>query len=100
MRASAGLIALVFAISTLPAASHETHAGPTGWSYDPECCGGQDCERVDEARIKVWLTPQGYTVDGLFIEESRVRRSKDNDWHACFWPKGKLHCLYRPPQGS
>jgi hypothetical protein len=67
--------------------------------YPVECCGEYDCSPIDDARVRV--VEGGYLVDGKhFIETSRVRQSKDSDYHACFWPADRLWCFFIPPMGS
>jgi len=49
----------------------------------------------------VRVVPGGYLVDGHHFKPlSEVRVSKDNDYHACFFPADRLWCFFVPPMGS
>lgn len=69
------------------------HQAPSGWSYEPFCCGGQDCAPVSG----VTATPFGWHVAGEFIayNDPRIRRSQDGSFHLCRSARG-THCLYVP----
>lgn len=68
--------------------------------YPPECCGGNDCSEIDEARVRV--VQGGYMVDGKsYVAHKDVRPSPDGKYHACFWPyPDRLHCFFAPMLGS
>lgn len=84
--------AIALAIMVYPVRAHS-------W-YPAECCSGQDCEPISEARVRA--VEGGYLIDGrFFIEHARSRPAQDGRYHACFWPHpDKLHCFFRPDIGS
>jgi hypothetical protein len=91
-----------------PAAAHE--AAP-GWSYDPWCCGGQDCQPISPDNVSI--TKDGFLVtlsEGEHMTARRdherlfgfddVRESRDQNYHACILPRTQeFRCLYVPPFG-
>ena len=91
------LLALSVVLMTHSAAGHET---ATGWTYPQECCGGNDCDKIDAIRVRIVVG--GYLIDGKhFMPESKVRKSQDDDYHACFWPQpDNLYCFFVPPSSS
>lgn len=80
------------------------HEAPTGWSYDSECCSGQDCRAVSESAVAE--DNEGFTIvkTGEFIKRSdyRVRRSQDGSIHWCSQGGAEdtsTRCLYIPDRG-
>jgi hypothetical protein len=88
------------------------HMAPSGWSYDPWCCGGHDCQPIPADRVRI--TAEGFLVtiragehmtarrdhERLFTFDE-VRESGDMNYHACILPRTQeFRCLYVPPFGS
>lgn len=80
--------------------SAQAHESPHGWQYDPECCSNRDCAPYPAKNVK--QVPGGYVIEtGEFIENAKVKRSQDEEYHLCRHPTGStIFCLYVPPQGS
>ena len=89
------LLVLVIAFVMIAAPPARGHS-----FYDPYCCSGQDCEPIDDKRVK--LVEGGYLLDDAhFIAEKDARQAPDGNYHACFWPNPEtLRCFYRPSLGS
>lgn len=68
--------------------------------YPWECCGGSDCEPIDDKRVQV--VPGGYRVDGrFFIAEPDARQSQDGNYHICFYPNpDTVRCFFKPLSSS
>lgn len=71
--------------------------------YDPDCCGGNDCEPVSHVSFvaaDARSTPTMVVTTSLgtkpLTEATKVRSSKDGRMHACIY-MGRLLCLYLPP---
>jgi hypothetical protein len=102
------LAQLSAATGLAPAAAHE--AAP-GWSYDPWCCGGLDCQPISPDNVSI--TKDGFLVtlsEGEHMTARRdherlfgfddVRESRDQNYHACILPRTQeFRCLYVPPFG-
>lgn len=91
------------------------HEAPSGWSYDPWCCSGNqvagDCQEIPTTSVKP--IPGGYqiTLDvgdhrlvsrlHVFqIPQAETRDSPDGRFHACLHPtEDNLRCFYAPPVG-
>ncbi len=69
------------------------HQAPSGWWYDPFCCGGQDCHPV----VGVVVTGDGFVVAGELMagNDPRILPSQDDAFHLCQDETG-IHCLYVP----
>ena len=87
------LTGLMIALMTIAGAAHQA---PSGWEYDPDCCGGNDCEPVE---IK---TDSGGNFAVLkngkkwYIHNPRsVRPSRDDNYHVCIH-RNQVWCLYVP----
>lgn len=71
--------------------------------YDPDCCGGNDCEPVsavtyaasDAATIPVLVVTTSLGTKPV-TPQTKIRESRDGRMHACIY-QGKLICLYMPP---
>lgn len=79
--------------------------------YEPECCSGQDCarvEKVDHVAGALYNGPPGQ-VDTLPVmvittrhgtvavpRNAKIRASQDGAMHACIL-NDRLICLYMPP---
>ncbi len=94
----AGLMALVL-ISPLPA--HEAHSpseAGTGWQYDKDCCGEQDCAPITGSHTgpdgKVYYTNK-YGTKAFEEGFTKLRPSQDQFTHACIFGE-RLWCLYVP----
>lgn len=88
-------------------------AVPHEW-YDRACCSGRDCQRIEPDSVRV--TPGGWEVTILggthpFVPETRteffpwgdprIRRSQDQDFHACVTPAMRnFICFYTPDMGA
>lgn len=87
------------------------HQSPSGWSYSTFCCNGTDCDQIPTESVKA--ISGGYQVtlnvgdhhsvtrSHVFkIEQSKVKQSQDEFYHACMWPnEDTLRCLYVPHMG-
>lgn len=101
-RLGLGLIVLALAIAALSvnAQSHKappSTAKPTGWMYDPACCGSNDCAPVskmtwDRSGRMVVTTKHGTVT---VPDKLTPRPSQDLDYHACI-VNNRLRCLYAP----
>ena len=67
--------------------------------YPNECCSGNDCAPIAEYRVTRGVG--GYVIDDQhFVPFKDVRRSHDEDYHACF-PYQKFGCFFAPlPPGT
>jgi len=95
----------------LTATTALAHKAPSGWEYDWYCCSGSDCQEISEKHVKAVKGGYKVTMDvgdhvmvtkhhEYFIEQSKVRLSKDDKFHLCLWPdEDTLRCLYAPPMG-
>jgi hypothetical protein len=104
------ILASIPALILSVAAAH-AHDAPTGWSYDPWCCGGHDCQPISSEYVEI--TENGFLVtlpEGSHITARRdherlfgyddVRHSEDMEFHACILPRTQeFRCLYVPPFG-
>jgi hypothetical protein len=93
----------LLAFTALPAAAHEA---ASGWSYDPVCCGGEDCRMLQDYEVRElpngWQTPAGL----IDYSDKRIRPSQDGRFHICIrdnshnrpYPPFML-CFYVPPRG-
>jgi len=100
---------LVALLAAAPAAL--AHKAPSGWVYDNFCCGGQDCQPIDNVQVEI--TPDGYLVSipqgehqtarrdhQKLFRYNEVRKSQDENYHACILPNSQeFRCLYVPPFG-
>ena len=78
------------------AKSLQAHMAQGGWLYDGNCCSGTDCieipkeaVRIVEGRMYVVLTPEIHPRlkgTATFDATDRIKRSKDNSYHACARP--------------
>jgi hypothetical protein len=114
------LFFLLFLALGLCAIQVQAHPAPSGWEYDPDCCGGHattgDCYPVPDAAIRE--TQGGYSIlirPGehrkvpatamaaleriLRHGDPRIRPSGDGRKHACIGPAEALYCIYVPPGG-
>lgn len=79
--------------------------------YDPDCCGGHDCEPVQAvtyqpAPAKAGVAGGPNTLPVMVVTtslgtkpvtpETKFRESRDSRMHACIF-QGRLICLYLPP---
>jgi hypothetical protein len=108
MRPSLIVSAFGLAFAATLAAAHDA---PTGWSYDPWCCGGHDCQPIPAENVSI--TEDGFLVtlsEGEHMTARRdherlfgfddVRESQDQNYHACILPRTQeFRCLYVPPFG-
>lgn len=91
--AYAVLLGLLVATIPSPAPGHEA---PSGWTYDADCCGKNDCAPVTKAEFKdgkwFYSTQFGTAAVG---ERTKFRESKDALTHACIvkWDP-EVYCLY------
>lgn len=109
MSAIIGLVQVLswlFLATIAPASAHEA---PAGWKYDNYCCGGNDCQPIPYSAVRI--TPQGYEVTlqpnqhlmakrehKKLFRYSEVRKSPDDQYHACILPNSQeFRCLYVPP---
>lgn len=90
------------------------HDAPSGWAYDPECCGGYDCAAAVDGAVRE--EGGGYRVTVLpgthpmvqagsqpvtgFVPygDRRIRPSGDAHRHVCI-VGGNVYCIYIPPGG-
>lgn len=104
-------LASVLSLAAPPSIAHD-------W-YDPGCCSGGDCTRINvkHAPIPVpggWLFRDGIIAapdgvfkgwaipPGTFVDSSKARHSKDGEWHVCAsnHVAGLVFCIYIPPMGA
>src|SRR5262245_61695716 len=98
----AGLGLIVWALLALAGYAH-AHDAPAGWSYAPECCGGNDCRQITDDAVEV--TAQGYKIreTGEIFLQNQTRQSKDGHYHRCsasVLDTSITFCLYVPPRGT
>ena len=95
-------LAILMAMLTGPAIAHE-------W-YDPWCCNAKDCAPVPASSVQ--SAPGGYllTLDPgahplvltrieafvSYDDATRFKRSQDDRWHVCIYPRGVVRCVYQP----
>lgn len=92
------------------------HDAPSGFQYDPQCCGGAatsgDCAPVPDAAIReaqggysVLIRPGEHPmahapVSGFLAHgDDRIRPSGDDRRHACISRSGRLLCVYIQSNG-
>lgn len=92
------------------AEAHEWYSS----TNDPEtgfgCCGGNDCDEIDEADVKEVKGGVVYLPTNEFIPEQRVQQSRDYRYHRCVYlgsftnsrtgesyEQGDTRCFFRPP---
>lgn len=90
------------------------HTAPSGWRYDPECCGVMDCAPVPPGAVRE--AQGGYVVTlragdhpmvtdaGLVAAvphgDPRIRVSGDEHRHVCVSATSvRVLCIYVPPGG-
>lgn len=87
------LTGLMIILMSTAAISHEA---PTGWEYDYDCCGNNDCEPV-----KIETDSGGsYAVlkngqKWYITKPKSVRPSQDDNYHVCIH-MNQVWCLYVP----
>ena len=76
--------------------------------YDPWCCSGKDCAPIPFSAVReiqggyqITLKPGDHPlvtrVHVFQIEQVKVKRSKDDQYHACLFPtEDRLLCFYAP----
>ena len=81
-------------------AIYVTHAQAHSW-FDPWCCNGQDCKKVDAEEII-------HNPDGSISwrhctwQQSQIRPSQTGDYFVCLFPHpsstspGGCRCVYQP----
>lgn len=82
----------------------EAHQAPTGWTFDPRCCGNGDCYPVQDDAIRE--TPSGYLVEAtgevIPYQSTKVLPSPDGLPYRCS-VQGNVtahtYCLYLPKGG-
>lgn len=98
---------LVAAVMFVAAAitSAFSHEAPTGWSFDPMCCGSFDCYQVQDDAIGEG--PDGYVVreTGEIIpyQSYRAKNSPDGLTYRCSVggdPQAHTYCIYKPKGGA
>lgn len=66
--------------------------------YDPECCSGQDCYRVDPTDVVETETGWRHIPTGTNFSRKQVKPSKDRHFHVCIgnsnWNRGVPYCIY------
>jgi hypothetical protein len=84
------------------------HMAASGWQYDAECCGVDDCVAMPKSRVT--MAGGTYTVvvmpgdhprakPGRYtIPKERVKISQDDDYHLCASP-WSIYCFYIPGGG-
>ena len=91
------LVALLFLLfGPLAIEKVRAHESPSGWSYDPDCCGGSDCMPIQKATLidgKWYYTTKLGTKP--VVPQTKIRVSKDHQTHACVY-QNMLWCLYIP----
>lgn len=98
----AGVVAL--GLGVLSATKARAHEAPTGWRFDPECCGNGDCMPVPMTTIRE--TPNGYQIkqtgEVIPYDSPKVRPSPDGMPYRCSTggkPEGNTYCIYVPKGG-
>lgn len=94
-----GLFVAVLAVLVFFVATARAHEAPTGWSFDPACCGGNDCKPVPTSEITV--TAEGYKIattgEVIPFQSTKVRVSPDGMPYRCSvggLPTGHTYCIY------
>lgn len=73
------------------------HSTLKGWMYDTACCSNRDCFPTEEVDIQ----SRGYMFRGNLVPfgDPKIRKSGDNNYHACIHPQRGFICLYVPLGG-
>lgn len=69
-------------------------------SKGENCCGKQDCIKLDPNTVL--STRQGYTLTerGEFIPYSERFISEDGNYWLCTWSDGRRRCFFAPLHGA
>lgn len=67
--------------------------------YDPQCCGGTDCQPVPaDSLIELSEGRWRYLPTGNVFERTQVHPSRDGKFHVCIGnkahDKGRSYCVY------
>jgi hypothetical protein len=98
--ATAGLCAILASGLATGASPHDA---PSGWAYDPGCCGGHDCRAIADSAVEHVFRGWRIKATGEVFDDKAVRWAKDGHWHRCSQDGREdaiTFCLYRPPLGS
>mgnify|MGYP003500616992 CR=1 FL=1 len=75
------------------------HEAPTGWAFDPACCGNGDCKPIPASDIRE--TASGYLIvptnEVIPYQSSKVRVSPDGKSYRCSVGgkrTGNTYCVY------
>lgn len=74
------------------------HVAPAGWTYDPACCSGNDCQEMPDGSIEE--RADGYLIKstGELIPREKARYGQDEHYHLC--RQVAIYCLYLPLNSS
>ena len=102
-RPSSIVLCLVLAGPALLPCPAGAHDAPSGMTYPPMCCSGEDCKPIPESSIKA--VPGGWLVKGTgeVISQALVLRSTDGRYHRCsseHRDDTPTICLILPPLGE
>lgn len=96
MKRSLTISALLFIIIFMTISVMTTIVNSHSW-YDPECCGGNDCEPVvvrTDANGNYAVLKNGQK---WYIDKPKTQKpSKDDSYHVCIH-MNQVWCLYVPP---
>lgn len=99
LRTTLVFVALIAIGLLVYAASAWAHEAPTGWAFDPACCGNGDCKPI--AATDVRETPNGYLIEPtkelIPYQSPKVRISPDGMPYRCSVQgkvTGATYCLY------
>lgn len=102
-RATGAAVVAFFVVASIGSAF--SHEAPTGWSFDPMCCGSFDCYQVQDDAIGEG--PDGYVVreTGEIIpyQSYRAKNSPDGLTYRCSVggdPQAHTYCIYKPKGGA
>ena len=105
---------LVVTVTAFATAAHAHHA-PSGFTYEPYCCNGDDesgdCQQISSKTVRP--SREGYEVTLLpgdhklvtrrhvfLIPQAQTRESPDGAYHLCLFPnEDTVRCFYAPPLG-
>lgn len=101
------LLAAVLLMSAMPAGAHDAPPSakfPSGWAFEPRCCGNGDCYPVQTDAITE--RPDGYhilsTGEVIPYQSYKVLPSPDGLSYRCSTAgsvMGVTYCIYMPKGG-
>ncbi|PSC02472.1 hypothetical protein SLNSH_23830 [Alsobacter soli] len=100
MHVQLGLMrAFPITVALFLATAAQGHQAQSGWTYDPACCGGEDCRQVVDDAVRPVEGGWQVVATGEVIPVTQVKRSPDDHFHRCSAfgrENSKTFCLYVP----